>query len=192
MWRYGMSWSSLKRKELYIHPRFFLQTEIINDEKRLVSAVDYYFIQEDGFRFKVRLIFLFSRVSGFVEVLWAGLEWKRWKLILTNDRLKWNIFFVEGVNESKLHLFSHLEWCVSLHRWYNVYSFPLQVSLPYQPYFYVMTTKETTQEVATFLTKKFSGVLAKVEVVKKEDLDLVSFSDCTSLPDLCCIWFVNF
>ncbi|XP_050693132.1 DNA polymerase epsilon catalytic subunit A-like [Eriocheir sinensis] len=78
---------------LNMHP-----TEIINDEKRLVSAVDYYFIQEDGFRFKV--------------------------------------------------------------------------SLPYQPYFYVMTTKETTQEVATFLTKKFSGVLAKVEVVRKEDLDL--------------------
>lgn len=32
-----------------------------------------------------------------------------------------------------------------------------------------------TQEVATFLAKKFSGVLAKVEVVKKEDLDLVRF-----------------
>lgn len=66
-------------------------------------------------------------------------------------------------------------------------SFTLQVSLPYQPYFYIMTTKETTQEVATFLTKKFSGVLAKVEIVKKEDLDLVSFTDYTFPPDSCCI-----
>lgn len=37
-----------------------------------------------------------------------------------------------------------------------------------------MTKKEVIQEVATFLTKKFSGLLAKVEIVKKEDLDLVS------------------
>lgn len=49
-----------------------------------------------------------------------------------------------------------------------------QVSLPYQPYFYVMTKKDVTQEVATFLSKKFSGVVSKVEIVKKEDLDLVS------------------
>lgn len=31
----------------------FLQTEILDDDKRMVSAVDYYFIQEDGSRFKV-------------------------------------------------------------------------------------------------------------------------------------------
>ncbi|KAK8403806.1 hypothetical protein O3P69_000115 [Scylla paramamosain] len=78
---------------LNMHP-----TEILNEEKRLISAVDYYFIKEDGSRFKV--------------------------------------------------------------------------SLPYQPYFYVMTKKEVTQEVATFLSKKFSGMISKVEVVKKEDLDL--------------------
>ena len=30
-----------------------LQTEILDDDKRLISAVDYYFIQEDGSRFKV-------------------------------------------------------------------------------------------------------------------------------------------
>lgn len=64
------------------------------------------------------------------------------------------------------------------------------MSLPYQPYFFVMTTKEATQEVATFLSKKFSGLLAKVEVVKKEDLDLVSFFDIISLEH-CNIWFIK-
>ncbi|KAG0692675.1 DNA polymerase epsilon catalytic subunit A [Chionoecetes opilio] len=78
---------------LNMHP-----TEILNEEKRLISAVDYYFIQEDGSRFKV--------------------------------------------------------------------------SLPYRPYFYIMTKKEATREVATFLSKKFTGVVAKVEPVQKEDLDL--------------------
>jgi len=33
---------------------FALQTDILDEDKRLVSAVDYYFIQEDGARFKVR------------------------------------------------------------------------------------------------------------------------------------------
>lgn len=39
-----------------------------------------------------------------------------------------------------------------------------------------MAKKEVLQDVTTFLTKKFSGLLASVEVVRKEDLDLVSFS----------------
>ncbi|XP_069681734.1 DNA polymerase epsilon catalytic subunit 1 [Periplaneta americana] len=73
-------------------------TEVLDQDKRLVSAVDYYFIQEDGSRFKV--------------------------------------------------------------------------SFPYMPYFYILTRKECIQEVSAFLTKKFSGSLAKVEVVSKEDLDL--------------------
>ncbi|XP_076064206.1 DNA polymerase epsilon catalytic subunit 1 [Oratosquilla oratoria] len=78
---------------LNMHP-----TEVLDEDKRLVSAVDYYFIQEDGARFKV--------------------------------------------------------------------------SLPYRPYFFVMTHKDVIQDMTTFLTKKFSGHLAGVEVVKKEDLDL--------------------
>ncbi|KAG7176387.1 DNA polymerase epsilon catalytic subunit A-like [Homarus americanus] len=78
---------------LNMHP-----TEVLNEDKRLVSAVDYYFIQEDGSRFKV--------------------------------------------------------------------------SLPYRPYFYVMTKTDVIQDVTTYLTKKFSGHLATVEVVRKEDLDL--------------------
>ena len=32
-------------------------TEILDEDKRLVAAVDYYFIQEDGARFKVSLPF---------------------------------------------------------------------------------------------------------------------------------------
>lgn len=73
----------------------------MDEDKRLVSAVDYYFIQEDGSRFKV--------------------------------------------------------------------------SYPYKPYFYILTKKECVQEVSAFITKKFSGSLAKVEMVTKEDLDLVGY-----------------
>lgn len=31
----------------------WLQTELLNEDKRLISAVDYYFMEEDGKRFKV-------------------------------------------------------------------------------------------------------------------------------------------
>lgn len=34
----------------------FTQTEILDEDKRLRSAVDYYFIQEDGSRFKVSFV----------------------------------------------------------------------------------------------------------------------------------------
>ncbi|GLG99117.1 DNA polymerase epsilon catalytic subunit [Gryllus bimaculatus] len=73
-------------------------TEILDEDRKLVSAVDYYFIQEDGSRFKA--------------------------------------------------------------------------SLPYRPYFYILPKKDCIQEVIGYLTKKFSGLLLKVEVVSKEDLDL--------------------
>lgn len=36
---------------------FHLQTEILDEDKRMISAVDYYFIQEDGSRFKVSVTF---------------------------------------------------------------------------------------------------------------------------------------
>ena len=32
---------------------FALQADILDEDKRLISAVDYYFLQEDGYRFKV-------------------------------------------------------------------------------------------------------------------------------------------
>nr|CAD7589121.1 unnamed protein product [Timema genevievae] len=73
-------------------------TEILDEDKRLISAMDYYFIQEDDTRFKV--------------------------------------------------------------------------SLPFKPYFYILTKKDCTQEVSAYLTKKFSGSLTKAEVMTKEDLDL--------------------
>ncbi|XP_051165586.1 DNA polymerase epsilon catalytic subunit 1 [Leptopilina boulardi] len=73
-------------------------TDIVEDDKQLVSGVDYYFIEEDFTRFKV--------------------------------------------------------------------------SLPYEPYFYVLCRKDTIQEVSTYLFKKFSGFILKIEIVIKEDLDL--------------------
>lgn len=48
-----------------------------------------------------------------------------------------------------------------------------KVSLPYMPYFYILPKKDCAQEVTAYLTKKFVGSLSKVEVVTKEDLELV-------------------
>ncbi|WAR05620.1 DPOE1-like protein, partial [Mya arenaria] len=45
-------------------------------------------------------------------------------------------------------------------------------TLPYRPYFYVLCKKGTEREVAAYLTKKFSGKIASVETVNKEDLEL--------------------
>ncbi|KMQ97138.1 dna polymerase epsilon catalytic subunit a [Lasius niger] len=75
-------------------------TEIVEDDKRLLSGVDYYFIEEDATRFKV--------------------------------------------------------------------------SLPYSPYFYILCRKDTFEEVSTFLSKKYMGLLTKIETTYKEDLDLAN------------------
>lgn len=48
-----------------------------------------------------------------------------------------------------------------------------KVSLPYNPYFYILCRDGTHQELITFLMKKFSGFLLKADVISKEDLDLV-------------------
>ena len=77
-----------------------IQAEIFDATQQLISAVDYYFIQEDGSRFKA--------------------------------------------------------------------------SLPFKPYFYILPKKECLQEVASFLSKKYAGVISSVEPCTKEDLDLVS------------------
>ena len=79
----------------------------MDEDKRLVSAVDYYFIEDDGGRFKA--------------------------------------------------------------------------TLPFKPYFYVLCKKGTEREVAAYLTKKFSGKIASVETVNKEDLELVCFHACPVL-----------
>lgn len=36
---------------------FLFQNELLDDDKRLISIVDYYFIKEDGSRFKISLPF---------------------------------------------------------------------------------------------------------------------------------------
>jgi DNA polymerase epsilon subunit 1 len=50
-----------------------------------------------------------------------------------------------------------------------------KISMPFRPYFYVAAKKDCEREVASFLQKKFASKLEKVELVTKEDLDLVSF-----------------
>ncbi|XP_019956457.2 DNA polymerase epsilon catalytic subunit A [Paralichthys olivaceus] len=72
--------------------------EILDEDKRMISAVDFYFIQDDGSRFKV--------------------------------------------------------------------------ALPFKPYFYVATKKNCEREVISYLSKKFQGKVAKLEILPKEDLDL--------------------
>ena len=54
------------------------------------------------------------------------------------------------------------------------------MTLPYQPYFYIATKKSTEREVSSFLSKKLSGRLAGIDMVDKEDLDLVSVGGCYS------------
>uniref|UniRef100_A0A673NN21 DNA polymerase epsilon catalytic subunit n=1 Tax=Sinocyclocheilus rhinocerous TaxID=307959 RepID=A0A673NN21_9TELE len=53
-------------------------------------------------------------------------------------------------------------WLINMH----------PVALPYKPYFYIATKKNCEREVISFLSKKFQGKVAKLEVVPKEDLDL--------------------
>ncbi|CAH4036854.1 unnamed protein product [Pieris brassicae] len=74
--------------------------EILDEDKRLVAAVDYYFIEMDGSRFKISLMF--------------------------------------------------------------------------QPYFLIMARKECEQEVIQYLSKKFAGTIHKIDVIEKEDLDLLN------------------
>lgn len=47
--------------------------------------------------------------------------------------------------------------------------------MPFQPYFYILCKKETSDEVSNYLTKKFIGLIARIQPILKEDLDLVSF-----------------
>ncbi|XP_068619039.1 DNA polymerase epsilon catalytic subunit 1 [Battus philenor] len=74
--------------------------EILDEDKRLVAAMDYYFIEMDGSRFKVSLMF--------------------------------------------------------------------------QPYFLISSRKECEQEVIQYLSKKYAGTIYKIDIVVKEDLDLLN------------------
>lgn len=42
------------------------------------------------------------------------------------------------------------------------------------PYFYILVKTELIKEVIEFFTRKYSGTIVKIEIVAKEDLDLVS------------------
>ncbi len=48
-----------------------------------------------------------------------------------------------------------------------------KVSYPYQPYFYIHTSDGAQREVSSFLSRKFTGRLAGIDMVEKENLDLV-------------------
>lgn len=51
-----------------------------------------------------------------------------------------------------------------------------KVSYPFMPYFYLLTKNDSIDEVVDYLKGKYSGVIVRVEVVSKEDLDLVCIS----------------
>ena len=48
-----------------------------------------------------------------------------------------------------------------------------KATLPFLPYFYVLTRKETERDVSSFLSRKFSGRIASIDLVDKEDMDMV-------------------
>ena len=47
------------------------------------------------------------------------------------------------------------------------------MTVPYNPYFYVGTKEGTERDVLAFLSRKYFGKIAKLELIEKEDLDLV-------------------
>ncbi|CAI8058398.1 DNA polymerase epsilon catalytic subunit A [Geodia barretti] len=95
--KYGFERYSLPTERtgwlINMHP-----ADVIDENKCLVSAVDYYFIEEDGGRFKA--------------------------------------------------------------------------TLPFPPYFYVLTKKDTERDVSSFLSRKLSGRITGIDLVDKEDMDL--------------------
>ena len=78
---------------------FTPKADILDENKCLISAVDFYFVEEDGSRFKA--------------------------------------------------------------------------TLPFQPYFYIMTRPDTERDVSSFLSRKLSGRIAGIDMVDKEDMDMV-------------------
>lgn len=48
-----------------------------------------------------------------------------------------------------------------------------RVTQPFQPYFYILAKKEFVQEVVAYISKKFAGSFTSINIVLKEDLDLV-------------------
>lgn len=48
-----------------------------------------------------------------------------------------------------------------------------KATVPFSPYFYVLVSNDAMRDVFSFLKKKYDGVLASIDIVTKEDLDLV-------------------
>lgn len=45
--------------------------------------------------------------------------------------------------------------------------------MPYNPYFYIGIKRNTERDVLAYLSRKYVGKIFRVEIVEKEDLDLV-------------------
>ena len=48
-----------------------------------------------------------------------------------------------------------------------------KATLPFQPYLYVLTRRDTERDVSSFLSRKLSGRIAGIDLVDKEDMDMV-------------------
>lgn len=96
---------------------FFFQTEIFDASQQLISAVDYFFVQEDGSRFKASLPFkpyfyilprkeCIQEVSSFLCKKYAGIiasveNCAKEDLDLVSDHLSFQLF-----------IFSNKSFCV--------------------------------------------------------------------------------
>lgn len=56
---------------------------------------------------------------------------------------------------------------------YNISVLLLQVSLPFKPYFYVAPLQGCEKEVASFLSRKYAEYVTSVDILYKDDLELV-------------------
>ncbi len=56
---------------------------------------------------------------------------------------------------------------------YFEFNFFVKLTVPYNPYFYVKCRKNTERDVLAFLSRKYVGKISRIEIIEKEDLDLV-------------------
>lgn len=143
-----------------------LQTEVLDEDKRLLSAVDFYFIEEDGSRFKVGC----KCFINSYPLLWE---------FICNS----TVFILYLIKHWYLQFLLFNFLCLNC-MYYYVCFLCVKVSLPYRPYFFVITRPEVQRDISTFLNKKFSGQLAGVTILKKEDLDLVRMKIAQHRSDL--------
>jgi hypothetical protein len=63
--------------------------------------------------------------------------------------------------------------------------FVIKLTVPYNPYFYIKCRKNTERDVLAFLSRKYVGKISRIEIVEKEDLDLVCVLTFTLSLKLC-------